>query len=130
MSYADAETALVAALAAQFPSAEVCTETPDNLAEVLPCIRVTRFAGTADEVYTFDNPSIDFDCYAADRTSAKLLAYQVRSFVRGPLIGITVAGAFFARSRDIMGPVWTPYDNTSLRRFTYSAAIRLHSMGV
>ena len=128
MTYADAEAVLVTALAAHFTSARVCTETPDNLADVLPCIRVTRFAGGADEVYTFDNPNVDFDCYAATRAAASTLAYEVRSYVRSTLPGTTVSGAFIARAQDILGPHWTPYDNTSLRRFTYSAAIRLHSL--
>lgn len=129
MSYADAEDALVTALSAQFQDVLVCTETPSDLAAHLPCIRVTRFAGASEAVYTFDNPSVDFDCYAATRQAARTLAYEVRTYVRGALLGTTAAGAFFSRARDILGPHWTPYDNTSLRRFTYSAAIRIHSRG-
>jgi len=136
--YPEAEEILVTALAAHFTSARVCTETPDNLADVLPCIRVTRFAGGSDPVYTFDNPSIDFDCYAASRGAARKLAYDVRTYVRQTLVGSTVeitdandavtGRAFVARAQDILGPHWTPYDNTSLRRFTYSAALRLHAL--
>lgn len=133
-AYPEAETVLVAAAAAHFTGKRVCTETPDDLADVLPCIRITRFAGGADEVYTFDNPSIDFDCYAATRAAAQTLAYEVRTWVRNTLPGTTIGDdttgrAFVARSQDILGPHWTPYDNTSLRRFTYSAALRLHALG-
>lgn len=126
--YPEAEAVLVTALAAHFTSARVVTETPSNLADVLPCVRVTRFAGTSDDIWTFDNPSVDFDCYAATRTAARTLAYQVRTYIRSVLPGTTVAGAFVAKAQDIQGPVWTPYDNTSLRRFTYSAALRLHAL--
>ena len=62
------------------------------------------------------------------RAAARTLAYAVRSYVRGTLPGTKVGTAFFSRSQDILGPHWTPYDNGTLRRFTYSAAIRLHSL--
>ncbi len=128
--YAEAEAVLVTALAAGFPDALVCTETPSNLADELPCIRITRFAGGADSVYTFDNPQVDFDCYAATRAAARTLAYAVRTYIRATLPGTTADSAFIARTQDILGPHWTPYDNTSLRRYTYSAALRLHALGV
>lgn len=131
MSYAEAETVLVAAAAAHFTSARVCTETPPDLATVLPVIRITRFGGGADQVYTFDNPQVDFDCYAATRAAAQTLAYQVRSWLHGTVDGTTLSSvAFVARVQDIQGPTWTSYENTAVRRFTYSAEIRLHSLGV
>lgn len=128
--YAEAEAVLQDALAVKFPAAHVCTETPSNLADVLPVIRITRFGGADDEVYTFDTPEVDFDCYAATRAASRLLAHQVRTFVRNELPGVKVGAAFVHRTRSIQGPTWTPYDNTNIRRFTYSAAIRLHSLGI
>lgn len=135
MTYAEAETVIVAAAVAHFTGKRICTETPNDLAAVVPAIRITRFSGISDEIYTFDNPQVDFDCYAATRAAAQTLAYDVRAWVRqtlpGSIIGDDTTGrAFVARSQDIQGPVWTPYDNTSLRRFTYSAALRLHALEV
>jgi len=124
---AEAELVLVAWLRAAFPNARVATETPANLADVLPCIAVSRFGGADEEIPTFDNPMLDFDCYAATRGEARTLAYAVRSSLRNDLPGQMVAGAFASRVRTVAGPVWTPYDNPALRRFTYSARIRLHS---
>lgn len=125
---AEAESVLVAWLEGVFPAARICTETPADLADVVPCIQVSRFGGSDDEVPTFDNASMDFDCYAATRAAARTLAYDVRSSLRNDLPGQTVGGAFVGRVRSISGPSWTPYDNTKLRRFTYSAQIRLHSL--
>ena len=125
---AEAEAVLVAWLRDAFPGARVVTETPANLADVLPCIRVSRFGGVDEEVSTFDNPSLDFDCFGATRAEARSLAYAVRSSIRNDLPGQTRAGGFASRTRTLAGPVFTPYDNTSLRRFTYSAQIRLHSL--
>jgi hypothetical protein len=129
MSYAEAEAVLQDALAAHFTTAYVCTETPSDLADHLPCIRVTRFGGAADSIYTFDNAQVDFDCYAASRAAARTLAHDVRTYLHATLEGSKAGGAFIAKVQDIQGPTWTPYDNTSLRRFTYSAEIRLHSLG-
>ena len=125
---AEAELVLVAALKAHFSTARVATETPGTLETVLPCIVVTRFGGSEDEVSTFDNPAMDFDCYAATRGEARTLAHAVRDCIRNDLPGQIFAGAAISRTRTISGPTWTPYDNTALRRFTYSARIRLHSL--
>lgn len=125
--YVEAELALVTAAKAKFTGTRVATETPGNLADVLPCIVISRFGGVEDEVYTFDNPNVDFECYAATRAAARTLAHQVRTWVRKELPGTSISGAAVSRTRTISGPAWTPYDNTGVRRFTYSATIRLHS---
>jgi len=128
MSSVPAETVFVAWLKAAFPSARVVTETPSNLEDVLPCIAVSRFGGTDEVFASFDNPSMDFDCYAPTRAEARSLAYAVRDSIRNDLPGQIVAGAFVSRTRSVAAPVFTPYDNTGLRRFTYSAQARLHSL--
>lgn len=125
---AEAESVLVTALKAAFPGVRIATETPADLGDVLPCIVVSRFGGTEDEIYTFDNPNVDFDCYEATRALARTLAHDVRTWVRRDLPGQTVAGAFIARTQTVTGPIWTPYDNTNVRRFTYAAQIRMHSL--
>lgn len=135
MTYAEAETVLVAAAVAHFTGKRICTETPNDLAAVLPAIRITRFGGASDYIYTFDNPRVDFDCYAASRGAAQTLAYDVRAWVRTILPGTTIGNdtigrAFVARAQDFDGPRFSPYDNTSLRRFTYTAELRLHVLEV
>jgi hypothetical protein len=125
--YVEAEEALRIAAAAKFTTSRVATETPSKLAEVLPCIVIQRFGGLEDEVYTFDNANVDFEVYAATRAAARTLAYQVRTWVRKDLPGSIISGAAVSRTRTISGPAWTPYENTKVRKFIYSAAIRLHS---
>jgi hypothetical protein len=126
-NYVEAELALEAAAKAKFTSARVSTETPSNLADVLPCIVIQRFGGAEDEVYTFDNANIDFEVYAATRAAARTLAHQVRTWVRKDLPGSIISGAAVSRTRTISGPAWVPYANTTVRKFIYSATIRLHS---
>lgn len=127
-TYVPAETVFVTWLKAAFPTARVVTEAPSNLADVLPCIRVTRFGGADETITSFDNPAMDFDCFGATRDTARALAYAVRGSLRNDLPGQVVAGAFILRAETISGPFWTPWDNTSLRRFTYSARIRLQAV--
>ena len=131
--YLEAESALVPAAKSRFPQARVATETPANLGDVLPCIVITRFGGTDDAIWTFDNPNVDFDVYAATRAQARTLAHEVRTWVRSELPGSTITDAagnkgFVHRTQTVSGPVWTPYDNTNVRRFVYGAAIRIHSI--
>lgn len=128
MSVVSAEPVLVAWLTGAFPDARVVTETPADLAANVPCIRVRRIGGADEAVWTFDNPTMDFDCYAVGRAAARDLAYAVRASLRRDLPGQIVAGAFVLSCRTFSGPVWTPYDNTDLRRFTYSAEFRLQEM--
>lgn len=127
MSTVPAETVLIAWLKTAFPAARVVTETPANLADVVPCIRVTRFGGSDEYLSAFDNPTMDFDCYDVGREAARTLAYAVRASLRDDLPGQVVAGTSVVRVRTISGPAWTPYDNTNLRRFTYSAQLRIRS---
>lgn len=129
---AEAESVLVAWLEQEFPDARVCTETSQAIIAGIgtgtDVIQVTRFGGSDEEIPTFDNASMDFDCYAATRGEARTLAYAVRDSIRNDLPGQTIGGASAMRARSVSGPSWTPYDNTNLRRFTYSAQIRLHSL--
>jgi hypothetical protein len=129
---AEAESVLVAWLEQAFPDARICTETPGDLDALVlagtDVIAVSRFGGSDDEVPTFDNASMDFDCYSSTHPLARTLGYAVRSGLRNDAPGKTVGGAFIGRVRSISGPAWTPYENTKVRRFTYSAQIRLHSL--
>lgn len=124
--YAIAETVLTTWLKAAFPLARVVTELPANLATVVPCIQVTRFGG-ADDVITLDAAHIDIDCYTVDRTTARVLAEQVRTSLRLQLPGQIVAGGTVALVSTISAPTWTPYDNTALRRFVASYRVVIHS---
>jgi len=119
-----AESALRAAGAASGPAARWVTELPANLADALPLVRVTVIGGNGEAFAT--NPRIDFDCFAASRDASRDLAYRVRAWVRS-LPGQMAGGAFVLRVQNDNEPNWVPYDNTNLRRFVYTAQLRLHT---
>ncbi|WP_310962149.1 hypothetical protein [Nocardioides terrisoli] len=126
------EPLLVTWLAARFPGVRVCTETPANLAEVVPCIQVVGIGGSGDRLQ-FDSPRVDCDVYdaahdqASARENARTLAQQVRDALLQELPGQSVGDAFVLSVDEFMSPTWTPYDNTVLRRFTLSVGLRLHT---
>ena len=127
--YVPAETVLVEYLTGKFPDAFVCTETPDNLEEVLPAIQVERIGGT-DSVITLDVARVDVDVFAASREDARNLSEEVRSLLRNDLIGLTISGAVVADVVTVSAPAKQFWDSTTLRRFvaTYEATIHCNPL--
>ena len=125
---AEAEAVLVAALDASGPSARYCTELPATISG--DTVRVTRIGGTDDTQFSvYEDAILDFDCFASTRGNARTLAYAVRDYLRNTLPGSKVGSdAFVVRVRSVNGPVWTPWENTDVRRFTYTAQVRIHSI--
>lgn len=127
-SSAEAEAVLVAALEAGGPTARYCTELPATLAG--PTVRVTRISGTdGGQFSVYEDAVVDFDCFATTREATRTLAYAVRDFLRNTLPGQKVGtSAFVISVRSVNGPAWLPYDNTTVRRFIYTAQVRIHSI--
>jgi len=125
---AEAEPVLIAALEDGGPSARYCTELPATV--VGDTVRVTRISGTDDGQFSvYEDAIVDFDCFATTRAGGRTLAYAVRDFLRNDLPGTAVGtDAFVIRVRSVNGPAWLPYDNTNLRRFIYTAQVRIHSI--
>lgn len=125
---AEAEAVLVAALAASGPTARYVTELPATLSG--DTVRVTRISGTdSGQFSVFEDAIVDFDCFSATRAGARTLAYAVRDFLRNTLPGETVdTHAFVVAVRSVNGPAWVPYDNVAVRRFVYTAQVRIHSI--
>lgn len=127
---ADAEATLVEWLTnTAFPGTRVVTEVPADIEAAMPFIRVARIGGNDDHVPVFDNPTVDFDCYAASRIEARDMCHEVRDEVRYTLPGATVGDVFISRVRTMTGPRQTPpFDNPTVRRFTYSAQLRVRDL--
>lgn len=126
MPYAEAEVVLRDWLDTAFTSARVVTETPADMTANLPVIRVQAFGGTGD-AYQFDTARLDVDVFHSTRAAARTLAYQVRASLLQNLPGQYLHGAMVLSVAEFLAPIWTPYDNTNLRRFTLSVSVRLHT---
>lgn len=125
------EDLLPAVIRAAFPGVRVVTELPAKLAEVAPCVRVTGIGGTGDR-WQFDSPRVDIDVFNVSRDektarqNARDLAQQIRMWMLQQLPGQTLGASGVLAVTEFMQPTWTPYDNTDLRRFTFSMGLRLH----
>lgn len=117
------------ALDASGPSARYCTELPAALSG--ETVRITKISGTDEGQFSvYEDAVMDFECFASTRAAARTLAYAIRDHVRNTLPGTKVgADAFIISAASVNGPVWVPYDNTDVRRFVYTASIRIHSLG-
>lgn len=127
MSYVSAELVVRTFLAAQFPTTRVVTETPADLQDQVPLLRVVRFGGSDDEL-TLDVARVDVDAFAIGRDAARQLGEDARTALRLKAPGQTVAGGFIAAVRTESAPSWTPWDDTDLRRFTSTYAVSIRSV--
>jgi hypothetical protein len=99
-----------------------CSETPADLEEQLPVIRVERIGG-GDERFSL-HPRVAVDVFAATADEARTLAGQVRdalAFLRGP-----VGPAVIRSVRCDSGPSRQPWANPAVHRrgATYTVSLR------
>lgn len=123
---AHVEDLLPDVIKAAFPDARVCTETPENLANVLPCIQVVGIGGSGDR-YDFDRPRVDIDVYEKTRGLALALSMAVHSWALKTLSGMDIGDTSVLSVTEFLSPIWTPHENTNLRRFTFSVGLNLHT---
>jgi hypothetical protein len=128
--FADVEKLVIAWLAASFPDAYPCAETPADpvFTECLPIIEVTRIGGSDTDQGAVDQATIDVECYAADRNAASVLADNVRAALRNQMPGFRgIEGSVLAVDT-LSAPAWRPYDNTDVRRFGATYRITVHAL--
>lgn len=104
----------------------IVTELPAGFEKFLPLIQVERIAGP-DIVPSLDNPTLDVECFGADRPTAKQLADRVRVALRYGMNGFVYGGAVVANVQTIQGPGWRPYTNTGMRRVGATYQLTLHN---
>ncbi|MFF4478678.1 hypothetical protein ACFY1A_16910 [Streptomyces sp. NPDC001520] len=99
-----------------------CAETPADLAERLPVVRVERIGGP-DERFA-EHPRVAVDVFAGTADEARTLAGQIRDallFLRGP-----VGSAVIRSVRCDAGPSRQPWANETVYRrgATYTVSLR------
>lgn len=127
-SYADVEQLLVG-WTPTVVTARALTETPSNLDTLIatePVVRVTRIAGPIGDP-GFDQPLVDFDCFALKRPAAKALAIQLMSAVFYLLPGYGNAYGAVLQAVIRSGPAVRPWENAKIRRVGFSASLVVQS---
>lgn len=119
--FPDAQAVLVDLLEQFTGPGRTDTETPDNLLEVLPFIRVLRSGGLSDRVS--DHARVEVDVFATTYAQAEETAEAVRQYLIGT--PLRSGPAVIDRVQCDQGPVEKPWA-PGIRRFgaTYSIVSR------
>ncbi|MEW2580130.1 hypothetical protein [Streptomyces syringium] len=125
MTWPDAEAALVAWLAPRL-GVRVCTDTPADLDDVVPLVRLRRIGGS-DDGFRLDLAVMDIEAFAATRAEAAALAARTRDAVLSALPGSAVPSAVFTAASTLSAPSWRPWENPGLTRMGATYAVRLHA---
>jgi len=120
---ADVTTVLQSWLTGNLAGVRVGTETPANLADVLPFLQHFRIGG-GDDGYALDAPTVALHAFAASSPAANTLLYQAGTALRA-MRGVVIAGAVVTRVAKIGGPSWAPYTNPAIRHSVSLYQIRI-----
>jgi hypothetical protein len=128
--FPDIEAVLVPWLQAQLlavygVTARTCTETPENLADIVPVVAISRSAG-GDVLAILDRPIVDVDCFAAGRLAAQALAGQVFVLMHHYLPGSVTDGAVVGGCNTVKGPGWLTYQDLVVRRSNATYELWVH----
>lgn len=120
----DVEALLIAWLQATISGVRASTETPPDLDNRLPWLRVVSDGGPYDG-FRVDRPTVDIEAFATTGPAAATLAAQVQRLLHEQLAGSTTATAVVSRVETVVGPHRIPYDNPNMRRYvgTYRFAV-------
>jgi hypothetical protein len=130
--FPDIENVLVPWLGAQLEAvygvtARVCTETPENLASIVPVVAVSKTTGT-DILGILDRPVVDIDCFAATRMQAQELGAQVQKLMHFALQGQIAGNAVIGLVSTVKGPGWLTYQDLAVRRCNATYELYCHAI--
>lgn len=120
--YADVELLIVGWLPTVLEGVRSCTDLPANLEQAVPLVQVARFGGS-DQSHALDAANVAVDSFAATRADASTLAEQVRQAFLYRLPGLVLGTTTITRVATIGAPVWSPYGNSTVRRYAGSYQI-------
>ena len=122
MSFPDIQRVLVTLARTVEGVAAAGTETPADLQQRLPFVRVARIGGPRTS--TLDSPTVDVDVFASTYAVGQSLAGRVSDlFLSAPHVA---GGALIDTAASITGPVEVPWADPGVRRFlaTYRFTLR------
>ncbi len=119
--FPDVQRLLVVGLEPLVGVGRTAVETPDDLEDRMPFVRIMRVGGGRDRLN--DQPTVDIDVFAATYTAAENLAEQIAEWLIGPPSGIRE----FDRVTCEVAPRELPWvDDNTVRRWgaTYRTVTR------
>ncbi|GAA2629592.1 hypothetical protein [Streptomyces axinellae] len=124
VAFPDVEAAVTGYLRGQLdPGVTVGTEWPEDLAQHLPVVAVSRGGGGTYTRLVLDQPTLDIDVLAADKATAHDLVQQVRGLIFAAE-GLALGDARVARVEDT-SLIWLPDPTTALPRYVLVMSLRV-----
>ena len=124
VAFPDVEAAVITHLAGALDvGVTVGADWPENLAENLPVVAVSRGGGATFLRFVLDEPTLDIDVLAADKASAHDLVQQVRGILFAAE-GQALGGAWICRVADT-SLIWLPDPVTSIARYVLVISLRV-----
>ncbi|MEU4967776.1 hypothetical protein [Streptomyces smyrnaeus] len=124
VAFPDVEAALTGYLRQRLDTGVfVGTEWPENLAEHLPVVAVSRGGGGTYTRFVLDAPTLDIDVLAADKATAHDLVQQVRGLIFAAE-GQALGDVLVARVEDT-SLIWLPDPTTGLPRYVLVMSLRV-----
>lgn len=129
MTFGGVEALLIPAAASAL-SVRFVTDTPADLASVVPLCRLWHIGGGSDDNdWRFRTPTVAVDSFAADRGAASALAERVEQWFRSILPGSILAdGSVVTKVQTLTSPSWRPWDDTAVRRFAATYVLHLKTL--
>lgn len=122
--FPDVEAAVTGYLRQQLDlGVTVGTEWPEDLAQHLPVVAVSRGGGATYTRLVLDEPTLDIDVLAANKAAAHDLAQQVRGHIFAAE-GRALGDALVARVEDT-SLIWLPDPTTALPRYVLVMSLRV-----
>ncbi len=115
--FPDVQRLLVDELEALAGADRTGIETPTNLGDVLPFVRILRIGGFSDRLN--DRSTVDVDVFASTYSAGELLAEQIRQHLVGPPPPVTV----FDRIDCEIAPRELPWGDGTVRRWNATYAV-------
>jgi hypothetical protein len=126
--FPDAEAAIVTHLLGVLDSGvRVGTDWPENLAEHLPVVAVTRGGGATHLRLVLDEPTLDIDVLA----ETKAQAHDLVQTVRGELFateGTVMSGTLSVSRVQDTSLIWLPDPTTGIPRYVLVMSMRVRPL--
>ncbi|MFI1580012.1 hypothetical protein [Embleya sp. NPDC020630] len=121
--FPDGEALAVAFLTPRLPGVTVVSEWPEDLAEHLPVVAVSRVGGSTELRFVFEDVVLDFDVLAATKASAQDLAQSVRALLMTAPSHPPPGARIYSVTDDAL--VWGPDPVTELPRYVLTMTLRV-----
>ncbi|MEU0940297.1 hypothetical protein [Embleya sp. NPDC005971] len=120
--FPDIEALSISFLASRLPDVHVTSEWPEDLAERLPVVAVSRLGGGTELRFVLQDGTIDIDCLAASKAAAHDLAQLVLAHMLTMPSADALDAIVYTVTDD--GLVWAPDPVTELPRYVLTCTLR------